>query len=382
MKYLLAVGLVIGLVAAPTAPAAAAVPPAKVTSNYETASGNTLARDCGYSVGLTADQALWLFCDTVLLNPAGEAFGFIGGTTAAAGPYTAGAVPDALSELTTPPAPATVPNSDGPHLFLPVPAGLVLPDGTLCGAAGSNSYAASWLSGATRGPARYINGYWGPDLVAMTYTDVCVRGQWDWTVQAWGISFYHPASNTFVAHHRVFATGASADLPWQRQLGSPVFADDGYLYLYASHCDDSAFGACGKGRTVLARTPWRSSTGWSKSGSYRYWSPSGWTSDLNVAPSVMAEARPLYLDVRSYPGIGFAAVEQTTIGGHYRVWRASSPVGPWTAGAEVQVPGCESSTDGWCYAFFGHSELSTADALMLSYYDPDNKHVMVAAVPW
>ncbi|HZM83537.1 MAG TPA: hypothetical protein VFC19_48090 [Candidatus Limnocylindrales bacterium] len=368
MKVFAALGLVAGLLAAP-------VP---VVSNFENATGYTLARDCGYSVRLTSGQTLWLFCDTATLDPAGQVVGFIGGTTAA---ISASAAAGPLSELPTPPAAPTLPNSNGPQRFLPVPAGLVLPNGSPCGSDGA-SYAASWLSGATRGPARTIGGYRGQDLVMLTYADVCVREQFTWTVQAFGLSFYHPPSNTFVAHHRVFATGAGADLAWQRQLGSPVFAGDGYLYLYASRCDSSAFGACGEGRTLLARTPWRNSQGWSRPESYRYWSPSGWKADPGAAASVMAGARPLSVDVRSYPGSGLAAIEQTTIAGHYRIWRASSLAGPWTPGPEAQLPDCASTAQGWCYAFVGHPELSTGTALQMSYYDPDNEHVMLTAVAW
>ncbi|MGI5149937.1 hypothetical protein ACQEVC_26955 [Plantactinospora sp. CA-294935] len=387
MKRLIVVGVAAILPLWPGIPASAntaAAPPARVTSHYETATGNTAARDCGYSVALPDQpgQALWLFCDTVFLDAAGEAFGFIGGTTAATGPYAPGAVPDQLSELPTPPAtPAVPPRTDAPRPFLPTPTGLVLPDGRPCGTAGTNSYAASWLSGATRGPARLINGYDGSDLVALTYSDVCVRGNWVWTTQAWGISFYHPASNTFVAHHRVFATGSTDDLAWQRQFGSPIFADDGFLYVYAFHCDDSGFGTCGTGRTVLARTLWRGVAAWSRPLAYRYWTTDGWTSDITAADSVMSGARPFFLDVRAYSD-GLAAIEQTSLGGHYRIWRAGSPAGPWTVGEERQIPDCASSAESWCYAFFGHPELSTASHLMLSYYDPDQQHVLANAVSW
>jgi hypothetical protein len=367
------------------AEAAGQPPPAPVTSTYETATGNKLGRDCGYSVPRPdrPGHALWFFCDTGLYDAAGKLFGFIGGTTTATGPYAPGEVPDQLSELPTPPEAAPPgPHDGGPRIFLPVPTGLVLPDGRACGAEGSNSYAASWLSGATRGPATQINGYNGRDLIALTYSDVCVRGSWQWTTQAWGISFYHPASNAFVAHHRVQATGSTDDLPWQRQLGTPIFADDGFLYMYAFHCDESAFGSCSTGRTVLARTPWRATAGWSRPLFYRYWTSNGWTSNINAAQSVMTGARPLFIDVRDgYEG-GLLATEQTSVGGHYRIWRAATPAGPWTVGTERQIADCASSAESWCYAFFGHPELSTGDELMLSYYDPDKQKVMVDSVPW
>lgn len=388
MKRLIRVSVPVAvalLVVVPGTAWADSPPPARVTSHYELSSGNKLGRDCGFSVvsPLSAGEAFWFFCDTAIFDPAENLIGFIGGTTAARGPFTAGSVPGGLTEIPSPPNPlGAAPSNRGPALFLPVPSGLLLPDGvTPCGAAGSNSYAASWLSGAAGGPDRTISGYNGRDLIMLSYVDVCVRGTFEWTVQAFGVSWYHPATNRFVQHRRIFGPSLT-ELPWQRQLGSPIFNSDGYLYFHASHCDNSGFGACGSGRTLLARTPWQASAGWGQAGSYRYRTQTGWTSDPNAAVSVMPGAKPFGVDVRRYPGVGFAAIEQTSIGGHYRVWRASSVTGPWTAGPEQLIPGCESSAESWCYAYAGHPELSTADRLLMSYYDPDHHHVLVMQTAW
>ena len=369
----------------PATPAVAALePPEPVTSHYEIATGNAVGRDCGYSVP-RPDQpgnALWFFCDTGIYNAAGELTGFIGGTTTATGPYATGSARIQVSEVPTPPeAVPSQPHDGAPRRFLPIPAGLVLPDGRPCGVAGSNSYPASWLSGATRGPDVQISGYNGRDLVALTYSDVCVQGAWKWTTQAWGISFYHPASNTFVAHHRVFATNSTDDLPWQRQLGSPIFSGDGFMYSDAFHCDVSAFGTCDTGRTILARTPWRAAAGWSRPLLYRYKTSTGWTSNINAAQTIMPGGRPLFVDVRDGYSEGVVATEQTSIGGHFRVWRADTPAGPWSVSAEQQIPECAVSAESWCYAFFGHPELSTADQMTMSYYDPDTKHIMLTSMP-
>ena len=138
-------------------------------SARETTTRNKLGRDCGYSVGLGGRQTLWLFCDTGILDPARQLIGFIGGTPVAVGPYTVGQAPGSLSELPTPPAAPTLPNGHGPNGFCPSGPGWCL-DGSLCGSDGA-SYAASWLSSATPGPARYIGAYWSQDLVAMTYVE-------------------------------------------------------------------------------------------------------------------------------------------------------------------------------------------------------------------
>ncbi len=373
--------------AALTVPAAAladAPPPARVVSRYETASGNTVSRDCGFSAPLpsASGQALWTFCDTAINNPAGTVIGFIGGSTAASGSYTAGQVPSTLSELPTPPAAPALPSTRAPAPFLPTPAGLVLPGTTTaCGASGTSSYAASWITGLTRGPNRTISGRSGSSLLFLTYTNVCVYNN-AWTTQSYGVTFYDPASNQLVGAATVFPRPATGELAWQRRLGSPTFAADGYLYLYTSLCTSSAFGACGAGTVALARTPWSASTGWSNAAGYQYWTGSAWSTDPATATSALPDARPFGIDVRVFPGRGYVAIEQTTIAGHFRVWTAAAPTGPWTAGAETVLPGCASTTTSWCYAFIGHPELSTATSLYISHYQPDDKHVRVVAVPW
>ncbi|WIN00630.1 hypothetical protein ACTOB_004345 [Actinoplanes oblitus] len=373
--------------AALTVPGAALAdvpPPARVVSRYETASGNTLGRDCGFSAPLpsASGQALWTFCDTAVVNPAGTVIGFIGGSTAAVGSYTAGQVPSTLSELPTPPAAPAVPSNRGPAPFLPTPTGLVLPGTTTaCGAADTGSYAASWITGLTRGPNRTISGRSGSSLLFLTYTNVCVYNK-AWTTQSYGVTFYDPATNQLVGPATVFPRPATGELAWQRRLGSPTFAADGYLYLYTFLCTSSAYGACGAGTVALARTPWSSSAGWSSGGSYRYWTGSTWSSDSAAATSALPGARPFGIDVRVFPGRGYVAVEQTTIAGHYRVWTAPAPTGPWTAGTEAVLPGCASTTKSWCYAFIGHPELSTTSALFISHFHPDDNHVRVVAVPW
>ena len=48
-------------------------PPAPLVSRYETATGNSLDRDCGWSRPLPGSktQSFWLFCDTAIDSKAG-----------------------------------------------------------------------------------------------------------------------------------------------------------------------------------------------------------------------------------------------------------------------------------------------------------------------
>ena len=95
-----AIIVAVGVLGVPAAPALAdSAPPASVKSNFENTYGASLSRDCGFSTPLPANPAtsLWLFCDTAIygLNQQLQYHltGFIPGSTAAEGPYTAGEVP-------------------------------------------------------------------------------------------------------------------------------------------------------------------------------------------------------------------------------------------------------------------------------------------------
>ena len=93
---------VTGTAAVTVAAEVGSAPPAPLVSNYETATGNSLDRDCGWSRPLpgSTTQSFWLFCDTAIDSTPGTllcAECFIAGSTAAEGPFSAGLVPDTLS---------------------------------------------------------------------------------------------------------------------------------------------------------------------------------------------------------------------------------------------------------------------------------------------
>jgi hypothetical protein len=378
--------------AAATMPAAAAAdtaPPARVVSNYETATGNVLQRDCGFSRRMPGNsgRSVWFFCDTPIANSGGTVLGFIPGSTAAVGPFTAGKVPTDLSEIPTPPAPIeTLPSSQAPHQFLPTPTGLVLPGGTTpCGASGSNSYAATWMSGVARQPSSGNS-----SLLLISFTDVCVSGGSTITTERFGIAEYNPATNAVTSMTRLFASASPGqDLGKttpQLLLGSPVFSGT-FLYLFSATCSSSGFGACGAGSVFLARTPAKP-TSWRQSGTYQFFDPSasgGWTSHPASARSVISGAEPFAVtaDGFSSVGQGLDLIEETSLGGNFRVWTASSPPGPWTQKTTGQVPcGSGGGALNFCRALIGHPELSTSSQLLLSFFDPGTDHVRVAAAPW
>lgn len=409
-KSRLAMGLLsVGSVVAATIvqPAVADVPPpARVVSNYETATSLELHRDCGYSAPLPSDpsQSLWIFCDTLQTKtvdgedvPYPEALPFWPGTFAAVGPSTPGQVPTGLSHLPTPGAsPLPLPSDRGPALFLPNPTDLKAPDGeTPCTERPTGNsdedyvgYGVTWALGMTQGPASPVT--MSVDGTALTITDassllfvtymqVCVTSDpdepfgLDMRPKRWGIAAYDPATNTIVANsivHSVASPGSK--LPWAQALFHPIFRD-GYMYAYGYVCDElvPAFGACAQGRVGTARAQLASL---SDSSTYEYQTPNGWTADASQAGDVLpptASLGTLAMNVADFTslGQGYLMMEQLTFGGHYRLWSSQSPTGPWVLETTDAMPGCPMQTNVGCYHLWGHPELSSPTSLVYSFYD-------------
>jgi hypothetical protein len=402
------------LISGTVLPADADVPPPhRVVSNYETATGLQLHRDGGISVPLppmpgqpvNENRSLWLFGDTLQTdaqgNPTPAALPFWVGTFAAIGPSTPGLVPTSLSHVPTPPAAMTVPNSAMPSPLFSLPAGLKLPGGAPC--AGDDArYPAAWPTGATRGPSgpmtlsdqgAPVTVPDGSQLVFISVSDVCVFaaslgsdcadadiwadfGPVAWTFQRTRLVAYRPADNQIVANTTLFQTTDGSCLPWQKVLAQPVFSG-GQLYMFGSDCTSyaTAFGACLAGSVTAFRAPaasFHDSTTylWAAGGS---WTPVH-TAATTVTPVTPSRLGPILLDVHDFSsaGEGFLMLEQTTFGGHYNIYEASTPAGPWALRESDVMPGCASGSDGGCYALYGHPELSTPGHLMYSFHNMDH----------
>jgi hypothetical protein len=375
------VRLVLGLLAMllPAAAAADVAPPASVVSQFETHWGASLARDCGFSRRLPGNQSLWLFCDTAIYDFTGALTGFIGGTTAAEGPFSPGLVPSQLVEVPSPPGALAGRSSFiGPAPFLPNPTSLIRANGTPC-TASTQGYPAAWASGMAQEPGN-------ASRLLITYIEVCVDNG-AILVEGFGLLEYDAAHNTIVGGPtEVFRAPAGTELAAQRQLGSPIFSG-GNLFLFSSVCDSSAFGGCAQGRIFLSKVAATPSS-WQRGQSYSYWtsgSPS-WTSNIQLAKSIVSGATPIAITVDSYPGKGLAIVEETSIGGSFRVWKApaSTFVGSWTLGpTRSSLAGCDAASGlNLCRALTGHPEISTSTTLLMSYYNPASNHVQVVGIPW
>ena len=349
--------------------------PSPVLSNYERNTGGTIRRDCGYSSPLPGRPgwSIWLFCDTEITSARGQRIGrlILGTDTAAAGPYQAGRAPSPLSEIPTPPGPLTLPSSAAPQPFLPPPQSLHLP-GSLLPCAGAGAYPAAWISGVTRAPAAAASG-----TLLISYDDYCVSGAQDTlTAEGFGLAEYDPAIG-LLSPAVVFSSGFGLPLPQQQVLGSPVAGRDGYLYLFG-FSTSRVFVA----RTVAAPAYWRNAF------SYQYWTGDGWSGEPAAAGSLLPPgARTLGISVGDYTGAGhgLVMVEQTSLAGGFQVWQANSPAGPWRRILTGLVPctkGSGSGAEALCRALIGHPEISTHGRLLISYFNPGNRHVDISAYPW
>ncbi len=368
------------------------------TENFRTATGTTVAafdlgrvlstadvysdvdhrisRDSGYSVQYSTQPAmsLWMFGDTVQRNGPS----FINGTTAAAGSFTAGEAPSAMNELPTPPA-APVAGLTAPARFFPIPTELKTPSNQNCGAANTNSYAASWPAGGAQEP--------GSSKLVLMYSQICVVTGANWPTGRFTLTEYDPASNKFTATYTPFvASTLSVGLPLTEEFSSPVFSGDGYLYLFAfSRTANAVYVA------RVSATPAK----WGSKANFKWWGqPSGkpaqWGAE-SAAISVVSGVQPWGISVGNYSGTTtshkYVMLIQTFFGAApFSVYEANTPTGPWTPKASTQVADACTSASFGCYAVVGHPELSTAQQLVYSWYSADDLdgfgHVRLGAIDW
>ncbi len=388
-----------------------------VLSEYETATGHVIVRDCGYSAPVPgkARQSLWLFCDTVVTTRHGKEIGNpIHGTgTAAEGSYTTGRAPSALAEVVTPeqlpsspvpsqaiPAPPAIPSDTGtppsavpsttapstarpspartgPQPFLPAPTNLTLPASALpC--AGPRVYPARWTSGVAREPTS--SGHAGHLLIS--YDDYCVSGDNGFTPEAFGLLDYDPESNVLGSPAEVFGTAPGQQLPPQWQLGSPIF-HDGYLYLFSSCAPRRG---CGTAGVFLVRTS-ASPAAWQDGYTYQYWTGKSWSSSPVSGAPLFHHAKPLAVSAGDFSadGHGLIVIEQTSLAGDFSVWQSAAPTGPWQRIETDRVPctaGKQAGASALCRALIGHPELSSRSELLISFFDPGDNHIEVSSYPW
>lgn len=331
------------------------LPPNAVASAFEKPT-RWLGHDEGYSVPLPDGDDLWIFGDTPTARLLDRSFAitrFVGGSTAMEGP-TGGAW-DRYAEVNIG---EPLNTSNQPSEFIPqTPLAVHLPDGSgkTCTAANGATEEGRWPSGAALIP--------GTNDVFVTYYDVC-DFEGNYPVEGWGFMEYNWATNEIdIGPTDVFqpsSTGVA--LPSNEWFGSPVF-DGGTLYLYSASCAISVSGTCTGGGQVWVATI----AGF----------PDNAASPASYVPVALATTESAAwaptgptVNVQYYPGAGWRMIEQTNLGGGFALFSASSPSRRWSLVSDDTIPGCQQPQRLFCYAFFGHPELSTSKQLTLTYFDP------------
>jgi hypothetical protein len=338
------------------------------------ASTNPISRDAGLSAPYSASESLWLFGDTSQRNGPP----FLGGTTAAAGPYARGQAPTQLRELPPPPAPPE-PGRTSPALFLPVPQGLLTPDNPPVACGTNRSCPAAWPSGLARIP--------GTSRMLISYAEVCVAVDRTWPAERIKLAEYDPATNRILSTGTPFvANPLPAGVPFTQNLGSPVFGTDGFVYFYGAQRET--------GTVSVARVP-ASPAAWGNGANYQWWGrpgggPPQWTGDQSAVTSIISGVEPWGVHVADFTGVGSHAlamiVKSAFFTSDFRIYTATSPAGTWTAGPAGRIPDtCQGGGFG-CYAYAGHTELSTPDRFVFSWLSPGDRggfgHIRLGTIAW
>ena len=153
------------------------------------------------------------------------------------------------------------------------------------------------------------------------------------------------------------------------------------------NCSSDAYevyGLCLDGSVTVGQVPVSSL---SISSSYRYWTSGAWNTSPSAATDVLPNDvpgafGPVLVDVHDLTadGKGYVMMEQNGYGGHYRLWQASSPVGPWTSIRAGVMPGCPAGAGNGCYHFWAHPELESGGQWLYSIYDMQSGRVELSSI--
>jgi hypothetical protein len=329
----------------------------------------TLQRDAGFSVLLPNGKDLWIFGDTGEFTDASgwTSTGFVGGSTFAKGRSGRHGPSPSLKNAEVHGA---LTSEGGPTQFIPAPTDVYLPDGSrrLCTDATGDVYSARWPTGAST--------LTGSELL-VSYVDVCVQPRSTFTTEGWGfMEFNWRSDRIHVGPTDVIPpTVAGTQLTPAQSLGSPVVTG-GSVTFFSSTCAQ-LFVTCSTGSVLVTSLP-DTVAALGDPGSY------------HPQPTAVADGtgwQPMGIAVAADGDGTFTLVEQTSIGGTFRVFGGRSPDGPWTPEAAGTLPGCSSAPHGFCYAFVDHPELGTPTQLVVSYFQPDAGpdpaagHLVLASVP-
>lgn len=341
------------------------------------AGGSPLAdidRDAGVSARLRDGSTLWLFGDSMARDTAGGVRYFVNNTAAWAPPGQ----PAATRDASVGGSPVTFARPAQPF-----PA---------CSHPGATQ--AMWpLSAATVAAGAL-------DRVVAYFENLCLGpGQ---VTESRGVSvvewWYDPAAPPDGLP--ITGTVLTQQLFPARAYGmAAVNGGDGWLYAYSCEGPPDGGMPADYGPCRVARV---SPSLAADAGSYSYRTGSGWSSEPDDATAMVMPAPPsgqtmpvASLTVSRDDAHGVWVMAYSPWPGYtdrVTVRVATSPVGPWTAPVEVQLPGCVDQPAGmpafYCYAGTVQPQLSTPTSLGLGYYDqlvsvgPQRGAYLVVTVPF
>jgi hypothetical protein len=210
---------------------------------------------------------------------------------------------------------------------------------------------------------------------------------------------YNPSASTFGTIYTPFAGSPPySGLPPVETLGSPVYGNDGYLYLFTNSRDLTNPASYFDTGLYVARVPSSPASDMGNPSDYQWWSQPpgqgvGWNGVADAGDSVSvipndANFGVAVADYSSFTTKHLAVIEQTGLGtsSTMQVYEATSPTGPWTAGPAGRFPDSCVGSGFPCRALIGHPELSTSNNLLFSWFSGDDEHgsghVRVGSIAW
>jgi hypothetical protein len=305
-------------------------------------------RDGGISVPLPNGRVFWIFGDTPRYSYLGGKWsltGFIFGSSAGIVPFRLGRPPATPFNEVIPGH--SVRSTNQPSLFMPAPH-LYMPNGSgkYCNKAngGASAGAARWPTGAALMPDK--------TNILVPYIGVCVLSANSWRVESWGFALFNWKTSRFtVAPVDVWAPARSgAGLPQLLNRGSPVIYGRNVTF-YSTDC-------CVPNGHIYSTTLAANTTTMRRKSAYTSKPIAG------LAPA------PIFtVSQRSGTQNHFTMYQMAGSKGQYKLLKAATPTGSWSALGSGTLPKCNTSPAP-CISVALHPELSTSSRILVSYYLP------------
>lgn len=314
--------------------------------------------DCGVSAEFRDGKSLWVMCDPVWRDGNGDLV--LGAVSVAPG-------------LAPSDDPADFTVATNPYGF---PVDFIPRTGQSCSAGVERS----WVLGMTSWPLTSTK-----DRVLVYFQDVCIG---PYSHKRDGVATFDYTHGQANNHSTMVATRHTAPSASQTHMWSdgavasfsrPVYnPGDDMVYVY--NCATVA--GCEVARIAADQS---AAADFADLDSYEYWDGTAWSDDIGDAIDVFPEDVSFQSNLVWNPRSEHFVLTAWTFGdvgwsNTFYLWSAPSPTGPWTRANVYESDGSQASTDliemdscddddEGCYAFYPHTEQSTAFSQWVSYFD-------------